>query len=314
MRLGCSSSSYRVAFANGSLDVLEWLRVCGEDLGLDGVEIAEADVSSAMPAELRAIKKRCVDLHLTLNAITVTNDLGPDHTRPQELFKIKHCCEIAVYLGAPIVRIFAGRIPLKRSDGAPGWVVGAFRKVFGEPAPNPRRVWSDVTWTLRQCSDYAADRGVVLALQNDPPGGLVASPAQLAQCVRDVGSPWLRLSVDPAALLQLGGSPSPLPGVVLAQARMHDVREDGSDARTHWPEVLRYLQQAQYRGFVHLDYHGQEDPATAVPRAVSYLRGIVHVLERQQLLESPAAPASDGAHSASEIVREAFSAQGSTRR
>jgi hypothetical protein len=80
-----------------------------------------------------------------------------------------------------------------------------------------------------------------------------------------------------------------LPGVVQVHARMRDVRDDGSDARIHWPGLLQALKLAPYRGFVMLDYEGVEDPETAVPRATNYLRGLLHLLRRQQLLAAAAA-------------------------
>jgi len=162
------------------------------------------------------------------------------------------------------------------------------RKVFGQRQPSQRRIWSDVTWSLRQCADYAAERGVVLALQNNRSDGLVGTPSQIAQCVHDVGSPWLRICLDPGDLLDRAGIEASLPRVVQVHARMRDVADDGGDSRIHWPELLRMLRLAHYRGFVHLDYEGVEEPETAVPRAVRYIRGLLHLLARQQLLRPPA--------------------------
>lgn len=47
------------------------------------------------------------------------------------------------------------------------------------------------------------------------------------------------------------------------------------------------LQYNRYRGFVQLDYEGSEDPVTAVPRAVRYFRGLLYLVQRQQLLQAP---------------------------
>ena len=69
---------------------------------------------------------------------------------------------------------------------------------------------------------------------------------------------------------------------------MRDVRDDGSDASTPWPEVLRALSAASYRGFVLLDYHGTEEPEKAVPRAVRYLRAAIHGAQTQPVLSATA--------------------------
>jgi sugar phosphate isomerase/epimerase len=212
---------------------------------------------------------------------------------------VKHWCDVAAYLGAPVVRVFAGWVPPQRMEQDPGRIVGFMRKVFGQPVPNTRRLWSDITWTLRQCADYAAERGVVLAVQNNRADGVVGSAQQLEQCVHDVGSPWLRICLDPADLADRAGIEAAMTRVVQTHARLRDVRDDGSDAVIHWPELLRMLKLGRYRGFVLLDYEGAEEPETAVPRASRYIRGILHLLQRQQLL---AAGSADGASSGNGAV------------
>jgi hypothetical protein len=47
------------------------------------------------------------------------------------------------------------------------------------------------------------------------------------------------------------------------------------------------LRLGRYRGFVLLDYDGAEPPESAVPRAARYMRGMLHLLDRQRVLEAP---------------------------
>jgi L-ribulose-5-phosphate 3-epimerase len=287
VKLGCSSWSYHGAFRAGRMDLLEWVRCCAEDLELDGVELVDLHFPTTDPAYLRDLKKLCADLQLTISGIAVSNDFGPNERRAGETTRVQQWCDVAAYLGAPVVRVFAGWLPPGRTQQETGLIAGVFRRVFGRPQTNQRRLWSDVTWALRQCADYAAERGVVIALQNNRVDGLVGTPMQLAQCVHDVGSPWLRVCLDPADMLDLAGIDESLPRVVQVHARLRDVGEDGADGRIRWPELLRTLKLAHYRGFVHLDYEGFEDPETAVPRAARYMRGLLQVLARQQLLRPP---------------------------
>jgi len=294
MKLGCSSWSYHAAFRAGRIDLREWVRICAEELDHDGVELVDIHFPTTDAIYLRDLKKLCTDLQLTIAGIAVTNDFGPSDKRALEAQRVKHWCDVAAYLGAPVVRVFAGWVPPQRMEQDPGRIVGFMRKVLGQPAPNTRRLWSDITWALRQCADYAAERGVVLAIQNNRADGVVGSAHQLEQCVNDVGSPWLRICLDPADLADRAGVEAAMDRVVQTHARLRDVRDDGSDASIHWPELLRMLKLGRYRGFVLLDYEGAEDPETAVPRASRYIRGILHLLQRQQLL---AAGSADGASS-----------------
>ncbi|MEX2246420.1 MAG: sugar phosphate isomerase/epimerase family protein [Dehalococcoidia bacterium] len=294
MKLACSSWSYHAAFRAGRIDQREWLRRCAEEMELDGVELLDLHFPTTDPAYLRDLKKLCTDLQLTISGIGVSNDFGPDDRRGQEAERVRQWCDIAAYMGAPLVRVFAGWLPARRPEADPGRVVRLLRGILGQRQPNVRRLWSDVTWALRQCADYAADRGVVLALQNNRADGLVGTPTQLEQCVHDVGSPWLRVCLDPADLGEQPVIDATLARVVQLHARIRDVRDDGSDTQAHWPDVLRRLRLGRYRGFVVLDYEGAESPETAVPRAARYLRGVLHLLDRQYLLASPGEASGNG--------------------
>jgi sugar phosphate isomerase/epimerase len=214
----------------------------------------------------------------------VTNDFGLPDRRDTERQKVQQWCDVAAYLGAPIIRVFAGWQPPAPPPKDEGKIVGLVRRLVGPATPDPRRQWSDVAATLRQCADYASARGVTLAVQNSRSDGIVGSAMQLAQLVRDVGSPWLKICLDPADLTDRTSIDAALPFTVQAHARIRDVAEDGSDARIAWPLLLQRLQQGRYRGFLLLDYEGVEDPEQAVPRAARFLRGLLNVLGRQRLL------------------------------
>ncbi len=284
MKLGCSSWSYHAAFRAGRLDLLEFVRLCGDDLELDGVELVDLHFPSTEPDYLRQLKKACVDRHLTVAGLAVSNDFGSRARRDAERQKVQQWCDVAAYVGAPIIRVFAGWLSPAEPPRDEGRIIGFIRRIVGPARPDPRRTWSDIAETLRLCADYAGERGVTLALQNSRSDGIVGSPWQLAQLVRDVGSPWLRVCLDPADLADRTGIDAALPETVQAHARMRDVAPDGSDGRIAWPLLLQTLKLGRYRGFLLLDYEGVEDPETAVPRATRYLRGLLHVLARQQVL------------------------------
>ena len=88
-----------------------------------------------------------------------------------------------------------------------------------------------------------------------------------------------------------------------------DIRDDGSDAATHWPEILRLLRAARYRGFVTLDYavaaSGVEPADAAMPRAARYMRGLLHLLARQEMLRSPNGATADPVPADYRVVRPA---------
>jgi sugar phosphate isomerase/epimerase len=284
VKLGCSSWSYHAAIRSNRIDLGEFLRIAGEDLEVDGVELVDLHFPNTDPAYLRQMKKRCVDLQLTLAGLAVSNDFGLPARRGAERQSVQRWCDVAAYMGAPIVRVFAGWTPPPAPPRDDGRIVGFVRRIVGGSRLDSRRLWSDIAETLRLCADYAGGRGVTLALQNSRSDGIVASPLQLLQLVRDVGSPWLKVCLDPADFADNTGIDAVLPETVQAHIRIREVADDGSDSRVAWPLLLQTMQLTHYRGFALLDYEGIEDPEAAVPRATQHLRGLLHMLARQRLL------------------------------
>ena len=297
MKLGCSSSSYRAAFAAGRMDLRDWLRECAEEMEVDGVEIACEHAVATDPTYLREIKRTCVDRQLTICAVSVQNDFGRDDERTLEIEKVRRASDVAAVLGAPLVAVLGSSLPTNRDPRDSGRIVGLLRKVFGDRQPNARALWSEMTYALRQCADYAGERGVAVALQNSESRGLASDLWQLERCLHDAGASWLRAALDPAELADRRGIDRLLDRTVHVRARLRDIADDGSDRAVRWPEVVRALQLGRYRGYLTIDYDGA-DPEAAVPRAARYLRGVMQLLGRQQLLTPPVAVWSNGREAA----------------
>lgn len=312
MKLGCSSRSYEAAFRDGRMNLRDFLVACGDEMHLDGVELLDMHFASTDAAHLREIKRLCLDQHLAIAAIGVTSATAADGRRVLDAEHIRRWCDVAGALGAPIVRVFAGWAPPPREDEDPGRIVGLFRKLFGQRAPDAKRAWSDAMYALRELADYAGERGVALAVQNSRDDGIIGTPAQLAQSVRDTGASWLRICLDPADLLAPSAIDGATPRTVLVHARTRDVGDDGSDPAVHWPEVLRRLKLGRYRGFVIIDYQGDAEPERSVPRAARFLSGALHFLERQQMIAESAVEAS-GSNGTGDTSSHAAAAPAQTR-
>jgi sugar phosphate isomerase/epimerase len=315
VKLGCSSVSYEQAFADGTLDLFGWLDHCARELEVDGVEFVDAHLPTADPAFLRELKRRCTELQLVVASFAVTSDIAGASDRAAELDRVRRWCDAAAFLGAPVVRVSAGRVPVPAVEA--GLVPRLLHRIIGQPRPNARRIWSDLTFSLRDLADHAEERGVMVAVENSRAGRIVGTALALDQCVRDVGSPWLAVALDPADLGTRVGIEAALERTVLVSARIRQIRDDGSDPHAHWPGLLQLLRLGHYGGFVHLRYEGSEPALTAVPRAARYLRGLMLLLARQQLLQGPdpedGAGAADAA--AAEVRLEQFRrAEASPRR
>jgi len=125
---------------------------------------------------------------------------------------------------------------------------------------------------LEECVAYAADRGVMLALENH--GGVVATPEGLLDILSLVGSDWLGVKLD------TGNFNSPDPYADLAKCAPYaisthiktEMRRNNVVEPADIGRLARVLRGAGYRGYMNLEYEAAEDASTAVPRAISEMR------------------------------------------
>ncbi len=278
MKLGCSSWSYHRALSDGRLDQERWLRLCAEELELDGVELLDLHFPTTAATHLRDLKKICADLQLTISCVSVSNDFGVAgaDARRQETAKVKEWIDVASYLGAPVLRAFAGWVPrdevTKNVGGGP---LAGIRRLLAPRRDPKRRRWSDVMEALRECADYAEERGVVLGLENHDGGGFVGSADEVERCLHDVGSAWLRLNLDTGDYGDLESVRRTLPQAVHVHAKLYELDGEGADRRQDWPQIMDILVRGRYRGYLSIEYEGEEDPVAAVPRGVRYLRRLM---------------------------------------
>lgn len=278
MKLGCSSWSYHQSIHEGRLDLQDWLRLCAEQLALDGVELLDLHFPSTDVEYLREVKHLCTELQLTISCVSVSNDFGsPDAAaREAELEKVRQWVEIAAYLGAPTLRVFAGWLPANEQPSSPpSGAFGRLGRVLRREHDYKREHWPEMIAKLRASADYAAQRGIVLGLENHNGRGLVGTADEVERCLRDVGSRWLRLNLDTGDFGDVESIRRTLPYAVHVHAKLYDLDSDGVEQRLDWNAVMRTLRQANYRGYLSIEYEGEEDPATAIPRGVRYLRSLL---------------------------------------
>lgn len=278
MKLGCSSWSYHRAIRDGRLDQPKWLRLCAEELELDGVELLDLHFPTTDRDYLREIKKTCTDRHLTISCVSVSNDFGvaDAEARHQELAKVKEWVDVASFLGAPVLRVFAGwTSPEEEAQASGGGLLGRLRRLLRLRADPKQQRWSDAMADLRACADYAGERGVALGLENHDGRGLVGTAEDVERCLHDVGSPWLRLNLDTGDYGDLESIRQTLPHAVHVHAKLYEVDEEGVERRLDWTGIMGILSRGRYRGFLSIEYEGEEDPVAAVPRATRYLRRLM---------------------------------------
>jgi sugar phosphate isomerase/epimerase len=119
---------------------------------------------------------------------------------------------------------------------------------------------------LEDCAEYAGRHGIFLGIENH--GGVVAEPDDLLDIIRSVRSPWVGINLDSANF----HTDDPYldfercaPYAVNVQMKAEMRPRDGKSQRADLPRLVKILRDANYQGYVALEYESDEDPWKAVP-------------------------------------------------
>jgi sugar phosphate isomerase/epimerase len=243
--------------ADKRIDLFQFIDYCA-DHGCAGTELTSyyfpKDFDDAYLIRLRR--------HAFLRGVAVsgtavgnTFTLAEADKRDAELANVRKWVDRAAVLGAPHIRVFAGNLQ-KGSTAAEA-------KALAISA-------------LEECGDYAGRKGVFLGLENH--GGIVADPKDLLEIVKAVKSPWIGINLDtgnfhtddPYADLA-----SCAPYAVNVQVKSEIQKRGQKKELADLARLVKILRDANYQGFVALEYEASEDPWQAVPPLLRQLRELM---------------------------------------
>jgi sugar phosphate isomerase/epimerase len=238
------------------IDLFQFIDYCAEH-GCQGTELTSyyfpRDINHDL---LIKIKQHAFLRGLAISGTAVGNIFTVPHgaERDQEIANVKRWVDHAAVMGAPHIRIFAGSAPAGMSrDQANQLCISA----------------------IEECCDYAGDKGIFLGLENH--GGIVSTAEEILEIVRAVKSPWLGINLDTgnfqtddpyADLVKI----APYAVNVQMKGEIHP-RGKGVEP-ADLSRLVKILGDANYQGYVALEYESKEDPWTAVPRLLKQMKGL----------------------------------------
>ncbi len=272
IKLGCMSLSYKDAFAAGTLD-LEGFIERAYALRLDGIDIHTRALASTEPSYLREVRRLAMQRGLALSYIGISNDFGkPPAALDAEVAMAKHWIDVAAFMDITLVRVFAA------------WIHD------GEPR---EQVWARMIPRLRELAEYGETKGVWVGLHNHNHGCVTATGPDVLRILREVDHPFFTHILDcgqyigsPGATGQRGTEDPALdfygsiamtaPYAVHVRAKVYRIAT-GVEEWLNYPRILEILRGVGYNGWMSIVYEGQdaEAEATAVPKAVAYLRRVI---------------------------------------
>ncbi|WP_129113414.1 sugar phosphate isomerase/epimerase family protein [Halegenticoccus tardaugens] len=259
MKLACSSYSYHAELEE-CMELAEFIRICGEELGVDGVELIDEHLPGDDRDTLDEIRELADAYGLEIACLSVFyNDFAKAcrADRREDVENVMAWLDRADRLAADVLRAFTGFPGLHDRD-------------HGDPA-----VWRDVTTCLQECVDYAETVEATLAIENHNHDGLIRTADDVFR-VRSGVNGELGLVLDLANYVDGVDSIDRTAHVAdHVHAAYDDIDADGSDPNyPYYDAVLADLAGKGYDGYVTLEWEGEADDFEAVPRAIDYLRTV----------------------------------------
>ena len=235
----------------------DFIHYCAEQ-GLGATELTgyyfPQQISTDYLLQIRQLTHR---LGLTISATAIGNDfcVPEGAERQRQLAECREWIDYAAVMGAPAIRIFAGRVPDGDSEAA---------------------AVERCTAGINECLIYAAQKGVFLALENH--GGITGTADQMLKIIGAVDpSPWFGVNFD-SGNFQTADPWRDLeriaPYAVNAQIKV-SVFPGGVRQPADFRRIAEILKKAGYRGYVALEYEETESPFDAVPRYLQQLREVL---------------------------------------
>jgi len=249
LKTSLNAYSFNVPLRDGAMTLDDLLEFCAET-GFDGVDLTGYYFPGypTIPSDeyIYRIKRKAFLLGLDISGTGVRNDFTyPDAAlRRADIGLVKQWIDVAVKLGAPVIRIFAGK-----QDTA-------------------GHTWGQVAeWMVRdiiECVSYGQQQGVIVAIQNH--NDFIKTGEDALTILRMVDSPWFGLILDTGSYRT--GDPYEQISATASHAVNWQVKElisvNGHEEPTDLQRIVKILREAGYRGYVPIETLGSGDPKAKV--------------------------------------------------
>lgn len=240
-------------------------------MGFDGIELLLVQMNSEDNGYLQKLKKQAFHAGLDLMGFSTHQGyLSPEKRyREQNISKTLHQIELAYKLGIPTMRLNTGRWGTSKS----------FDDLMANKGMEPTlEGYTDedgfkwVIDAIEKCIPTAERCGVVLGLENH--WGLGRTAEGVKRIVDAINSPWLQVTLDTGNFLENREAQMELlaPQTYLVQAKTYYGGGKWYTLDIDYPKIGEMMRRHNYKGYISLEFEGNESPDTAVPKGLELLR------------------------------------------
>jgi sugar phosphate isomerase/epimerase len=245
--------------AAAKMKLEDFIDYCAE-LGVEGTELTGYYFpKNITPEYLASIKQRTFKAGLDISGTAIGNDfcLPDGDDRTAQLAMCREWIDHAAAMGAPVIRIFAGRVPKGDSEE-----VAIERCIAG----------------INESLEYAAKKGVFLAMENH--GGITATPDQMMKIIDGIkDKSFFGINFD-SGNFKTDDPYRDLeriaPMAVNAQLKVSMHPQGGKKEPADFDRIIKILRKHNYRGYVVLEFEENvEDPKAEIAKHIKQLRDLV---------------------------------------
>jgi len=247
----CCAYSYGDYLKSGKMTMEDFIRKAVE-LDIDAVDLTTYWFKSTDPDYLLGLRHLAFKLGVLFSGIAIRNSLcyAEADKRAQQVEEIKKWVDATDILGTSQIRVFGGKVPKGATD-AQGidWVVE----------------------TLKPACDYAAKKGVTLAIETHHE--ITEKASNVVEILHRVDSPYASVTLDISNWLE---EPYGQIETLVPYATNTHIRDFyGPPPRPlDLDRVWQIFAKAGYKGFMTVEYESTEDQMTGVPKLVEKVKAL----------------------------------------
>jgi len=269
-KIGVSSYSFW-HFDSNTKPTMNYCIDKASSMGFDGIEFLLVQMSSVDNSHLQNLKKQAFDAGLDIMGLSTHQGfVNPSKEyRDKNIKKTIDQIEIAYKLGIPTMRINTGRWGTSESFDA---------LMANKGIEPPIKGYTDedgfpwVIESIEKCIPTAEKCGVVLGLENH--WGLGISAYGVKRIVDAIDSPWLRVTLDTGNFLEDRDNQIEMlaPYACLIQAKTYYGGGVWYELDIDYNKIGSVMRKNNYKGYISLEFEGNENPDVAVPKSLKLLR------------------------------------------
>ena len=251
---GCCAYSYRKLLQHGPMTMEEFIEKA-VSLRVDGVDMTGYYLKSTEPDYLASLRHLAFRKGVAFSgaACGVSLVQADAAKRAETVTAVKKWVDVADALGAPHLRIFAGKLP-------PGITLK-----------------QSIDWTvegMKTGCDYSGRKGIMLGMEDH--SGVTQSADVCLEIMHRVNSPYAGINLDITHFVPSASSDAyaQIEACIPYATNTHirDEFDDGSPIDLD--RVWGLFAKAGFKGFMSAEYEGKEDEATGVPKLLEKIRAL----------------------------------------